>query len=97
MSALFPLIIINIIIIVVILYAINKSSNTKIQPYNQVNPARLTKSQSNRVFSGVCGGIADHFGWSPTIVRLFFIFSGAGILTYFVLAIAIPDSDSPLL
>ncbi|MEA4988765.1 MAG: PspC domain-containing protein [Anaerovorax sp.] len=57
----------------------------------------LCKSQSNRVFAGVCGGIAEYFGWNATVVRLFFIFSGIGLLTYAILSIAIPDSPSSLL
>ena len=57
----------------------------------------LCKSQSNRAIAGVCGGIAEHFGWNATVVRLFFLFSGVGILTYIILAIVIPDPPaSPL-
>lgn len=57
----------------------------------------LCKSQNNRVISGVCGGIAEYFGWSAMIVRLFFIFSGIGILPYIILAMVMPYSKSPLL
>ncbi len=31
---------------------------------------RLYRSQSNRVFAGVCGGIAEYFNADPTAVRL---------------------------
>ncbi|QOX62395.1 PspC domain-containing protein [Anoxybacterium hadale] len=57
----------------------------------------LCRSRNDRVIAGVCGGIADHFGWSATVVRLFFIITGVGILTYVILAIVIPDSPSSLL
>ncbi|HML37154.1 MAG TPA: PspC domain-containing protein [Bacillota bacterium] len=57
----------------------------------------LCRSRTNRVFAGVCGGIAEYFGWSGTVVRLFFLLSGIGLFTYIILAIAIPDSPSSLL
>lgn len=31
---------------------------------------RLYRSSTNRVFAGVCAGVADHFGADPTTVRL---------------------------
>ena len=47
------------------------------------------------MLAGVCGGVAEYLGWDPTIVRiLFIIFAlsyGFGVLTYFILAIVMPD------
>ena len=45
---------------------------------------------------GVCGGIAEYFGWDPTLVRVIFIvltFAGIGspILIYLILALIIPN------
>ena len=57
----------------------------------------LCKSQDNRAIAGVCGGIAQYFGWNATIVRLFFIFSGIGLLPYIILAWAMPDPPCRLL
>lgn len=57
----------------------------------------LCKSQSNRAIAGVCGGIAEYFGWNATIVRLFFLFIGIGLPLYIILAIVMPDAESPLL
>ncbi len=51
----------------------------------------LYKSQHDRILAGVCGGIAEYFGWNATLVRLFFVFSGIGPLAYIILALAIPD------
>lgn len=31
---------------------------------------RLLKSSSNRMISGVCGGIGEFFGIDPTVIRL---------------------------
>lgn len=97
--ALLPLIIIFGILIIVILVIRSKARNRQNSNFYQMNQEHrmLCKSQSNRAIAGVCGGIAEHFGWNATIVRLFFLFSGVGILTYIVLAMVIPDSDSPLL
>lgn len=96
---LMPLIIIlgiTIFVIIVIKSNARNSQNINIYQTNR-GYKLLCKSQSNRVIAGVCGGISEHFGWNATIVRLFFLFSGIGLFTYIVLAIVIPDSDSPLL
>jgi phage shock protein C len=94
-----PFIIIFIIPITVILVIKIKAGNRQNSKLYQTNQGykMLCKSQSNRAIAGVCGGIAEHFGWNATIVRLFFLFSGVGLFTYIILAIVIPNSDSPLL
>lgn len=55
---------------------------------------RLVKSKDRKLF-GVCGGIADYFGWDPTIVRIGFavlvLAYGVGILGYLVAAIIMPN------
>jgi phage shock protein PspC (stress-responsive transcriptional regulator) len=54
------------------------------------------KRSRNRIVAGVCGGIADWLGWSPTMVRilyvLFSVLSAAfpGILVYLVLWFVMP-------
>jgi phage shock protein C len=60
---------------------------------------RLYRSRSDRMISGVCGGIADYFGIDPTIVRLatvalLFVTSGAVILIYIVMAIVVPEQPA---
>ena len=55
---------------------------------------RLTKSNSNSVISGVCGGLAEFFGIDVTLVRigwiLFTFFGGSGIIAYIICAIIMP-------
>jgi phage shock protein PspC (stress-responsive transcriptional regulator) len=55
------------------------------------------RSKYNRVLWGVAGGIGDHIGVSPLLVRVAFVvislFGGAGILAYLVLAVALPEDD----
>ena len=58
---------------------------------------KLTKSNTNRVFAGVCGGIAEYLECDPTIIRLLFIvfsiFVGSGLLLYILAAILMPRAD----
>lgn len=57
---------------------------------------RLYKSETNKVFAGVLGGIGDYFNVDPVLVRVAYIIidivSGVvpGILAYFVMAIIVP-------
>lgn len=58
-------------------------------------PRRLYRSATESMISGVCGGIAEYFGWDPTLVRVLFVLGailthGAVVLGYFVLAIIMP-------
>jgi phage shock protein C len=58
-------------------------------------PERLERSTINRVWSGVCGGIAQYFQIDPTIVRAFFVIAtiltgGLFILVYIALIILMP-------
>lgn len=52
---------------------------------------------NNRVIAGVCGGIAEYFGWDPTLVRIVFllvsIISAAfpGTIVYIILWIIMPS------
>ncbi len=39
---------------------------------------------------GVCGGLGDYFGIDPVILRIVFIFSGIGLLAYFIIGLIIP-------
>jgi phage shock protein C len=57
---------------------------------------RLRRSARERMFFGVCGGIADYFRMDPTIVRLIFVVTGLvggiGVFVYLVLAILMPEA-----
>lgn len=58
-------------------------------------PERLERSTTNRVWSGVCGGIANYFQIDPTVVRAFFVIAtiftgGLFILVYIALIILMP-------
>lgn len=53
---------------------------------------RLSRPKRNRYFLGLCAGIADYFNINPTIVRLIFVFSGIGALTYYFASLFIPEN-----
>ncbi|HYU32938.1 MAG TPA: PspC domain-containing protein [Thermoanaerobaculia bacterium] len=60
----------------------------------------LYRSRRHRMIAGVCGGLADWLGWSPTMVRVLYVIvsiaSAAfpGILVYIILWIAMPEASS---
>lgn len=51
----------------------------------------MRKSRTSSVIFGVCGGIAEEFGFNPFLLRLAFAvafaFFGAGVLVYLILAV----------
>ncbi|MCL2360945.1 MAG: PspC domain-containing protein [Defluviitaleaceae bacterium] len=57
---------------------------------------RLYRSRTNKVISGVCGGIAEYFNIDPSLVRLgmvlFTFAGGSGIVAYIIGAIVIPQA-----
>jgi phage shock protein C len=56
---------------------------------------RLYRSRRYRMIAGVCGGIAEYLGWSPTRVRVLTLLScvlpGPQIIAYLVLWAIIPS------
>jgi phage shock protein PspC (stress-responsive transcriptional regulator) len=75
-----------------------KTPTEKTEVQEPVGPRRaLLRSKYHRVLWGVAGGIGDHIGVSPLLVRVAFVvvslFGGAGILAYLVLAVALPEDD----
>lgn len=56
----------------------------------------LYRSQRNKILGGVCGGIAEWLGWSPTWVRFLYVvvsvLSAAfpGTIVYIVLWVVVP-------
>ncbi len=57
---------------------------------------RITKSKTDKVIDGVCGGIAEYFGVDSVIVRLIFIvlvfLNGLGLILYIILVIIMPGA-----
>lgn len=63
-----------------------------------MHQARLMRSSTDRMFAGVCGGIAAYLAIDAILVRLAFVLlslaSGVGLLLYLVLMILMPSEDS---
>ena len=57
----------------------------------------LRRSSSNKVITGVCGGLAEWLDWDPTLVRVGYVavslLSAAfpGILLYVILSFIMPS------
>jgi len=59
----------------------------------------LQKSKSNRVLSGVIGGLGEYFDLDPVLLRVIFVlvssFTGfvPGLVSYIVMALVIPEKN----
>ena len=59
-----------------------------------LNGRVLFKSRSNRIISGVCGGLGDYFGIDANLVRLIMVVLaclGVAIVLYIIAAIILPE------
>ena len=58
---------------------------------------KLQRSKTNRVISGICGGIGEYFNIDPIFFRILFVIflfaGGASILLYIVLIFVIPEEE----
>lgn len=60
----------------------------------------IRRSRKNTMIAGVCGGIAEHFGWSVTATRVAYVLLSVlsaafpGILVYVILWIVLPQDDT---
>jgi phage shock protein C len=56
---------------------------------------RLYRSQSERMISGVCGGLGNYLGMDPTVVRLIFVlvtfFWPFTPIAYLLLMLVVPE------
>lgn len=59
---------------------------------------RLTKSSSDKMIAGVCGGLGEHFNTDPVLFRIGFVvlalMGGGGLITYLILMLVLPSDDS---
>ena len=59
-----------------------------------MSTTRLYRGRDKKI-AGVCSGIAEYFGWDPTIVRLawvfFLFFGGSGVIAYIIAMIVMPE------
>lgn len=50
---------------------------------------RLTRSTTDKWLAGVCGGIAEYFGWDVAILRIVYA-AFCGVLVYILLWVCMP-------
>lgn len=59
-----------------------------------MNRKRLTRSQTDKMFAGVAGGLGEYLGIDSTLLRLIFValalLGGHGILLYLILWLVMP-------
>ena len=60
---------------------------------------KICRSQNNKMIAGVCGGLAEHFGWSPFRMRVVWVLATiftafAGVIVYLALWFLIPKAPS---
>lgn len=91
-AALFFKVFFVVAIILVIIFIINKRNGNAYR--GNRNYKSLTRSQNDRYIAGVCGGIAEYFGWNSSLVRVVFVLLGGFgmVLPYIVLALILPVS-----
>ena len=62
----------------------------------QPEQRKLYRSNTNKVFAGICGGLGEYFDVDPTVIRLFWllmvIFSGVfpGLIAYILAMLLVP-------
>ncbi len=61
---------------------------------------KLQRSRTNRMLSGVCGGVATYLGVDPVLVRVAFVLltivtGGAAALAYLVAWVIMPEEPYP--
>ena len=58
----------------------------------------LYRSERNKILGGVCGGIAEWLGWTPTMVRVLYVVGSIlsvafpGTIVYVILWIVVPKA-----
>lgn len=57
---------------------------------------RLYRSRKDRVFAGVCGGLAEFFGLDATLIRLAFVLGivfgfGSLLVVYLIMLFVVPE------
>jgi phage shock protein C len=56
---------------------------------------KLYRSQNDRMFGGVCGGLSEYFRIDSTLIRLLFVAfalaGGPGLIAYIIMLIVVPE------
>ena len=57
---------------------------------------KLFRSKKNKILTGLCGGVAEYFGMSSSLLRLIVVLLscgsvGIGIIIYFIISFIVPE------
>jgi phage shock protein C len=74
-------------------------NNMDFKPSMPVSGTRFTRSRRDKILGGVCGGIAEYFSVSATIVRIIAVIgllipSVPVAIAYVIMWLVVPQSDS---
>jgi phage shock protein PspC (stress-responsive transcriptional regulator) len=71
------------------------------QSHTTSGPRRLYRDENNKVFGGVCSGLAHYFNMDITLVRIIFIILflsfGFGLIPYIILWVVVPNSADKII
>ena len=59
-----------------------------------MSKCKLYRSVNNRMIGGVCGGIGELTGISPTLIRVLFVLGGVSIIIYIILCLVLPSGEN---
>jgi phage shock protein C len=76
---------------------VDRRAGRHIAPMNTTK--RLTRSSTDKYVAGVSGGLGEHFGVDPTMVRVGWVFAtlisgGAALLAYAALMVVVPRDEN---
>lgn len=80
----------EIIIIFLVVFFLSFS----VRLVSAASSGRVLRKGNNRIFCGVCSGIADYLDMSSFWVRLLFLSTGGGVGLYLLLALLMRDQNS---
>ena len=78
----------------------SETSHTNGVEQETMNTKRmLYRHPTDKIVGGVCGGIAEYFGWDPVLVRVLWVVAtfaswGGGLLAYLLLAMFLPTGTN---
>ena len=62
---------------------------------------KLYRSEKEKKFAGVCGGLGEYFDVDPVIIRVIFLVTflmgGAGLFIYLILWAAVPKNPNEVI
>ena len=75
-------------------YTPREAQNSPIESFGK----KLMRDPDDKIFGGVCSGLAHYFAIEPIWIRLllvlFFLLGGSGVLVYFILWIVMPMAET---